>query len=93
MTPTVYSAENGILLSLGSWITNEVKPQEFFENIANAFRNLPQSYIWKTRKENTTRLPDNVMVVQWMPQRDILSKVISNLVPSKVFKTSSGKKN
>ncbi|XP_054272570.1 UDP-glycosyltransferase UGT5-like [Macrosteles quadrilineatus] len=67
-------AKDGLILfSLGTYVQDELQPQEYFDMYNNVFRRLKQRVIWKTRKENILGLPKNVMTLYWAPQQDILA--------------------
>lgn len=44
----------------------------------NAFASIPQRVIWKYEKP-IENLPENVMISNWVPQRDILGKWLPNI--------------
>lgn len=46
----------------------------------NAFEQLPQRVLWKWEAQNLPRKPKNIMIQQWMPQRDILGKNTKNCI-------------
>ncbi|CAL8404224.1 unnamed protein product [Boreogadus saida] len=65
------SGEHGvILMSLGTFVTS--LPQEISEEIAAAFAKLPQKVIWRHKGERPASLGNNTLLVDWMPQNDIL---------------------
>nr|CAH7757405.1 unnamed protein product [Callosobruchus chinensis] len=66
-------ANNGVIyFSLGTSVSssqlNEVKKK----TIIDTFRQLPYSIIWKYEQDDLTDIPDNVLIVKWAPQQDIL---------------------
>uniref|UniRef100_A0A3B3HLQ9 UDP-glucuronosyltransferase n=1 Tax=Oryzias latipes TaxID=8090 RepID=A0A3B3HLQ9_ORYLA len=65
------SGEHGvIIMSLGTFI-NEL-PDEKVNKIAAAFAKLPQKVIWSYKGSRTSTLGNNTLVVDWMPQNDLL---------------------
>lgn len=44
------------------------------------FARLPQRVLWKWETEDMKGLPDNVLVLKWLPQYDLLSKLITMLI-------------
>lgn len=70
-------AENGLIyFSLGTYFPDHMLGKEYFQNYINVFKTLPQRVLWKTRAEKIDNLPKNVMIGKWMPQQDILGKII-----------------
>uniref|UniRef100_A0A3B1J8U0 UDP-glucuronosyltransferase n=1 Tax=Astyanax mexicanus TaxID=7994 RepID=A0A3B1J8U0_ASTMX len=65
------SGEHGfIIMSLGTFIAE--LPSEITEEVAAAFAQLPQKVIWKHQGERPSTLGNNTMLVDWMPQNDLL---------------------
>ncbi|XP_031424632.1 UDP-glucuronosyltransferase 2A1-like isoform X1 [Clupea harengus] len=65
------SGEHGvILMSLGTFVSQ--LPSDITEEIAAAFAELPQKVIWKYTGERPSTLGNNTLLVDWMPQNDIL---------------------
>ncbi|CAL9702001.1 unnamed protein product [Knipowitschia caucasica] len=65
------SGEHGvILMSLGTFV-NEL-PQDLQDGIAAAFAKLPQKVIWKHKGSRPTTLGNNTLLVDWIPQNDLL---------------------
>lgn len=61
-----------ILFSMGTYLLDELRGQEYFNVYTTVFKRLKQRVLWKTAKENIQGLSDNVMAVKWVPQRDVL---------------------
>lgn len=48
-------------------------PEQIQNTFKNVFRQIPQRVLWKYEGEMKDK-PDNVMVGNWFPQRDVLCK-------------------
>uniref|UniRef100_A0A147A358 UDP-glucuronosyltransferase n=1 Tax=Fundulus heteroclitus TaxID=8078 RepID=A0A147A358_FUNHE len=65
------SGEHGvIIMSLGTLIAD--LPHDLAEAIAGAFARLPQKVIWRYKGVRPANLGNNTLVVDWMPQNDLL---------------------
>lgn len=65
------SGEHGVIvMSLGTLIAR--LPNEVSEEIAAAFAKLPQKVIWRYIGEPPASLGNNTLLVDWMPQNDLL---------------------
>ncbi|KAL3992741.1 platelet-derived growth factor subunit B [Sarotherodon galilaeus] len=65
------SGEHGfILMSLGTFVTE--LPADITNEIAAAFAKLPQKVIWKYKGSKPATLGNNTLLVDWMPQNDLL---------------------
>uniref|UniRef100_A0A671VLZ7 UDP-glycosyltransferases domain-containing protein n=1 Tax=Sparus aurata TaxID=8175 RepID=A0A671VLZ7_SPAAU len=65
------SGEHGvILMSLGTFV-NEL-PADMTNEIAAAFARLPQKVIWRHKGDRPASLGNNTLLVDWMPQNDLL---------------------
>ena len=65
------NSENGlILVSFGTQAQH--LPDEVTVKMAEAFKEINQSVLWRFSGDMTTHLPDNVKQVQWLPQNDLL---------------------
>ncbi|XP_062406032.1 UDP-glucuronosyltransferase 1-2-like [Sardina pilchardus] len=65
------SGEHGvIIMSLGTFVS-EI-PSDITEDIATAFAELPQKVIWRYTGERPSTLGNNTLLVEWMPQKDLL---------------------
>ncbi|XP_047437458.1 UDP-glucuronosyltransferase 2C1-like [Mugil cephalus] len=65
------SGEHGvIIMSLGTFV-NEL-PADLANEIAAAFAKLPQKVIWKYAGDRPATLGNNTLMVDWMPQNDLL---------------------
>ncbi|XP_036390524.1 UDP-glucuronosyltransferase 2C1-like isoform X1 [Megalops cyprinoides] len=65
------SGEHGvIIMSLGAFVGE--LPRDLTEEIAAAFSQLPQKIIWRHTGERPATLGNNTLIVNWMPQNDLL---------------------
>lgn len=59
-----------ILMSMGTFLNK--LPDDLMDQIATAFAKLPQKVIWKHKGRRPATLGNNTLLVDWMPQNDIL---------------------
>ncbi|XP_033181635.1 UDP-glucuronosyltransferase 2A1-like [Mastacembelus armatus] len=65
------SGEHGvIIMSLGTLIGE--LPHDLSDEIAAAFAKLPQKVIWRHKGDRPATLGNNTLLVEWMPQNDLL---------------------
>ncbi|XP_028257192.1 UDP-glucuronosyltransferase 2C1-like [Parambassis ranga] len=65
------SAEHGvIIMSLGTFIGE--LPVDIVNEIAAAFAKLPQKVIWRYKGDKPAALGNNTLLIDWMPQNDLL---------------------
>ncbi|XP_034413670.1 UDP-glucuronosyltransferase 2C1-like [Cyclopterus lumpus] len=65
------SGEHGvIIMSLGTFVSE--LPAEITNEIAATFAKLPQKVIWKHKGGRPATLGNNTLIVDWMPQNDLL---------------------
>ncbi|KAF7206469.1 UDP-glucuronosyltransferase 1-2 [Nothobranchius furzeri] len=65
------AGEHGvIIMSLGTLVNT--LPKEVTEEIASVFAKMPQKVIWKHKGEQPSTLGNNTLIVDWMPQKDLL---------------------
>ncbi|XP_042343822.1 LOW QUALITY PROTEIN: UDP-glucuronosyltransferase 2B17-like [Plectropomus leopardus] len=65
------SGEHGvIIMSLGTLIGE--LPRDLADEIAAAFAKLPQKVIWRYKGKRPATLGNNTLIVDWMPQNDLL---------------------
>ena len=77
-------AQHGaIFFSLGTNVRSDKMSKEKLEAFIDAFSELPQRVLWKFESDSLPNLPPNVMVKTWMPQNDILGKVLIMLLKGK----------
>lgn len=67
------SAKDGIVfVSWGSLIQASSLPEYTRDELMQTFASLKQLVIWKYENDTVPNKPDNVHIMQWLPQRDIL---------------------
>uniref|UniRef100_A0AAZ3QFP6 UDP-glucuronosyltransferase n=1 Tax=Oncorhynchus tshawytscha TaxID=74940 RepID=A0AAZ3QFP6_ONCTS len=59
-----------IIMSLGTFIGQ--LPHDIADEIAVAFAQLPQKVIWRYKGDRPATLGNNTLLVDWMPQNDLL---------------------
>ncbi|RXM96958.1 UDP-glucuronosyltransferase 2B31 [Acipenser ruthenus] len=65
------SGEHGVIvMSLGTLVQS--LPREVTAKIASAFAQLPQKIIWRYIGERPQNLGNNTLLVEWLPQNDLL---------------------
>ncbi|XP_054625692.1 UDP-glucuronosyltransferase 2C1-like [Dunckerocampus dactyliophorus] len=65
------SGEHGvIIMSLGTFV--DELPADLADEIAAAFAELPQKVIWRYKGAKPSTLGNNTLLVDWMPQNDLL---------------------
>lgn len=65
------SGDHGVIvMSLGTLIAE--LPQDLADDIAGAFARLPQKVIWRYKGARPATLGNNTLLVDWMPQSDLL---------------------
>ncbi|XP_072236331.1 UDP-glucuronosyltransferase 2A2-like [Leuresthes tenuis] len=65
------SGEHGvIIMSLGTFV--DELPDDMANEIASTFAKLPQKVIWSYKGSRPSTLSNNTLVVDWMPQNDLL---------------------
>ncbi|NP_001170964.2 UDP glucuronosyltransferase 5 family, polypeptide B1 precursor [Danio rerio] len=65
------SGDHGvIIMSLGTLVGQ--LPDDVAEAIAEAFAELPQKIIWRYKGKRPSALGNNTLVMDWMPQNDLL---------------------
>ncbi|XP_059188836.1 UDP-glucuronosyltransferase 2C1-like [Centropristis striata] len=78
------SGEHGVVIMTMGTLLSDLGP-EISEIIASAFANLPQKVVWRHLGKRPTTLGNNTLLVDWMPQNDLLGHP-----KTKVFVTHGG---
>lgn len=69
------NAKNGVVVvSWGSMIRAESMSESRRDALLAALGELKQQVIWKWENSSVPNKPDNVHILKWIPQRDILCK-------------------
>lgn len=61
-----------IYVSLGSNVRPSMMDQDLLDAFLNAFEALSYDILWKFDGDQLTKLPKNVKIKKWFPQRDLL---------------------
>ncbi|XP_061586612.1 UDP-glucuronosyltransferase 2B31-like [Cololabis saira] len=65
------SGEHGVIvMTLGTLVAK--LPEDFAEEIAAAFAQLPQKVIWRHKGKKPSTLGKNTLIMDWLPQNDLL---------------------
>ncbi|XP_033996022.1 UDP-glucuronosyltransferase 2C1-like [Trematomus bernacchii] len=65
------AGEHGvIIMTLGTYVN--ALPKEVANEIASVFAKMPQKVIWRHKGERPSTLGNNTLIVDWMPQKDLL---------------------
>ncbi|CAH0403383.1 unnamed protein product [Chilo suppressalis] len=62
-----------IYVSLGTNVRPSLVNQELINSFLDAFEELPYNILWKFDKKVLKRIPKNVKIQEWFPQRDLLA--------------------
>ena len=68
--------EGFIVFTLGSAIPVSSMPEKLVKMFVDVFARIPQQVFWKWERSNIfiKNLSDNVKIVNWLPQQDLLGK-------------------
>lgn len=66
-----------VLFSLGSNVNSSDLPPQKISDILGGLARLQQNIIWKFEAE-LENVPKNVKIMKWLPQSDILGKLINS---------------
>jgi glucuronosyltransferase len=61
-----------IVFTLGSFVSVSTMPEETVDTFIRVFSQLPQRVIWKWESDIPQGLPFNIMMINWLPQQDLL---------------------
>jgi hypothetical protein len=74
-------AEHGVIyFSMGSMIQADTLPDDKRQAFVQAFSELPQRVLWKWEADTLPGQPKNVKTAKWLPQFDILSKDLREML-------------
>ncbi|KAM4544701.1 UDP-glucuronosyltransferase 1-2-like [Odontesthes bonariensis] len=65
------AGEHGVIIMTLGTLVNAL-PKEVAEEIASVFAKMPQKVIWRHKGERPSTLGNNTLIVDWMPQKDLL---------------------
>ncbi|KAM6907699.1 UDP-glucuronosyltransferase 2C1-like [Xenentodon cancila] len=65
------AGEHGVIIMTLGTLVNAL-PKEVTDEIASAFAKMPQKVIWKHKGERPSTQGNNTLIVDWMPQKDLL---------------------
>uniref|UniRef100_A0A665VM11 UDP-glucuronosyltransferase n=1 Tax=Echeneis naucrates TaxID=173247 RepID=A0A665VM11_ECHNA len=65
------AGEHGVIIMTLGTLVNAL-PAEVAEEIASVFAKMPQKVIWRHKGERPSTLGNNTLIVDWMPQKDLL---------------------
>lgn len=66
------STRGVIYVSLGTNVRPSMMHQDLLDAFLDAFEALPYDIMWKFDGDNLKRIPKNVRIQKWFPQRDLL---------------------
>ncbi|XP_051793480.1 UDP-glucuronosyltransferase 2C1-like [Acanthochromis polyacanthus] len=65
------AGEHGVIIMTLGTLVNAL-PNDIADEIASVFAKLPQKVIWRHKGERPSTLGNNTLIVDWMPQKDLL---------------------
>ncbi|XP_008304298.1 UDP-glucuronosyltransferase 1-5-like, partial [Stegastes partitus] len=65
------AGEHGVIIMTLGTLVNAL-PKDVADEIASVFAKLPQKVIWRHKGERPSTLGNNTLIVDWMPQKDLL---------------------
>uniref|UniRef100_A0A3B5M733 UDP-glucuronosyltransferase n=1 Tax=Xiphophorus couchianus TaxID=32473 RepID=A0A3B5M733_9TELE len=65
------AGEHGVIIMTLGTLVNAL-PKEVSDEIASVFAKMPQKVIWRHKGEHPSTLGNNTLLVDWMPQKDLL---------------------
>ena len=91
MAEFISDADDGLVLfSLGyTGFTPEDVPAHLMNSFINSFSKLSQKVIVRYKKELLSKIPENVLVVDWLPQHDLLGEQLYNCETLNLFWSSA----
>uniref|UniRef100_A0A1B6E1B5 UDP-glucuronosyltransferase n=1 Tax=Clastoptera arizonana TaxID=38151 RepID=A0A1B6E1B5_9HEMI len=69
----INASEHGVVLfSFGSIVQSSTMSESTRRAFCDVFSQLPQRVLWKWEEDEMPEKPENVKIVKWLPQRDVL---------------------
>lgn len=69
------NAKDGfIYFSLGTNVQSHLLTKEKIRIILETLKELPYKILWKYASDDVPDIPENVKIMKWIPQQDVLSK-------------------
>ncbi|KAK9536556.1 hypothetical protein VZT92_006329 [Zoarces viviparus] len=65
------AGEHGVIIMTLGTLVNAL-PKEVADEIASVFAKMPQKVIWRHKGERPSTIGNNTLIVDWMPQKDLL---------------------
>ncbi|XP_043995940.1 UDP-glucuronosyltransferase 2A3-like [Gambusia affinis] len=65
------AGEHGVIIMTLGTLVNAL-PKVIADEIASVFAKMPQKVIWRHKGEHPSTLGNNTLIVDWMPQKDLL---------------------
>ncbi|XP_014327765.1 UDP-glucuronosyltransferase 2C1-like isoform X1 [Xiphophorus maculatus] len=65
------AGEHGVIIMTLGTLVNTL-PEDIVNEIASVFAEMPQKVIWKHRGKRPSTLGNNTLMMDWMPQKDLL---------------------
>ncbi|XP_069002389.1 UDP glucuronosyltransferase 5 family, polypeptide D1 isoform X1 [Embiotoca jacksoni] len=65
------AGEHGVIIMTLGTLVNAL-PNDVADDIASVFAKMPQKVIWRHKGERPSTLGNNTLIVDWMPQKDLL---------------------
>lgn len=72
----VEGAKHGVILfSFGTTMKASSIHADKLKAMIEVFSKIPQRVIWRMNEVNVVDAPENVKIVKWLPQRDLLGRI------------------
>ncbi|CAJ1063855.1 Hypothetical predicted protein [Xyrichtys novacula] len=65
------AGEHGVIIMTLGTLVNAL-PEDLAEEFASVFAKMPQKVIWRHKGKRPSTLGNNTLIVDWMPQKDLL---------------------
>jgi glucuronosyltransferase len=65
-----------IVFTLGSFVPVSSMPKETLDTFVRVFSKIPQRVVWKWEGNEPANISSNVMMVNWLPQQDLLGNLL-----------------